>query len=89
VRTSVPGDNDGAHTSAMPLVPWPHDTTGNPPAGGDPAGTATTPVTTTGLFCTVSDMYMTRYSVPCKPATATFCDFTSLPIVVGKSCGTE
>ena len=54
------GDNDGAHTSAMPLVPCPHDTTGKPPAGGVPFGTAITPVTATGLFMTLCDTYMTR-----------------------------
>ena len=29
----------------MPLVPWPQVTTGHPPAGGVPLGTATMPVT--------------------------------------------
>src|ERR1043166_5032688 len=81
------GLSDGAHTSAMPSVPCPHDTTGKPAVGGGPLGTATTPVTATYLFCRFNDEYMTRYIVPCRPATATFCALISLPFTAGDGSG--
>lgn len=36
---------DGAHASAMPTVPCPQVTTGQPPLGALPLGTATVPET--------------------------------------------
>ena len=39
---------DGAQTSAMPVVPCDQATMGHPPAGGLPLGMNTTPDTATG-----------------------------------------
>ena len=39
--SEVPMARDGAQGSAMPLVPWDHATTGQPPAGAEPVGTMT------------------------------------------------
>ncbi|MFC7539971.1 hypothetical protein ACFQU2_11635 [Siccirubricoccus deserti] len=37
----------GAHIGARPVVPWAQVMTGQPPAGGVPAGMATVPETAT------------------------------------------
>jgi hypothetical protein len=45
----VPSSVDGAHWSAMPVVPCAQVTIGQPPFGGVPFGTVTVPETATGL----------------------------------------
>ncbi len=42
------GDSDGAHSFWTPEVPWAKAMTGQPPAGGRPAGTNTAPETSVG-----------------------------------------
>jgi hypothetical protein len=87
--TAWVGSNEGAHSSAIALVPCPQLTTGYPPAGAGVRGTITRPVTATILLRTDSDVYMTRYVVPSSPAAVTFCAFISVPGVVGSGSGTE
>ena len=67
----------------MPFVPWPHDTTGKPSAGGEPFGTAINPVTGVGLSRTVVDTYMTRYTVPWILGSVRRSDLMSAPGFVG------
>jgi hypothetical protein len=54
---------DGAHSSAMPLVPWAMVSTGRPPGGASPGGTNAVPVTTIGSPSSDSDTYMIRQPV--------------------------
>jgi hypothetical protein len=54
---------DGAHSSAMPVVPWASVTTWRPSAGAAAVGMPTMPVTRIGAPPTSSDVYMTRYRV--------------------------
>src|SRR5579863_6657718 len=74
----------------MPLVPWPHVTTGYPPVGVARSGTTTSPVTGTGLSVTDSDRYMTRYATPCRPVTDRRSDLSRVPAPLwGNGWGTE
>jgi hypothetical protein len=59
---------DGAHSSAMPVVPWASDTMGRPPSAAGAVGTVAVPVTAIGSPATLSDRYMIRYEV--APSTA-------------------
>jgi hypothetical protein len=60
---------DGAHWSAIPVVPWAKVTTGHPPFGALPFGTETVPDTATGFPSTPVERYRSSLSrVP--PATA-------------------
>ena len=63
-----PGPVDGAHWSAMPLVPWAMVRTGRPPAGAGVAGTSAMPVTAIGPPLRSSDRYMIRQAL--APATS-------------------
>ncbi len=72
----------------MPFVPCAQLTTGYPSAGAALLGTMIVPVTATGRPSTPSDTYITRYAVPCRPFTATFCDLTSVPASTGNGSGT-
>jgi hypothetical protein len=45
----LPSSVDGAHWSAMPVVPCAQVMSGQPPFGGFPLGTVTVPETATGL----------------------------------------
>ena len=84
------GSSDGAHRSAMPLVPWAQLTTGKPPLGAVPSGTTMVPVTATGLSpVSVLDRYITRYTVPCTPGALTFSDLRSVPGLPLSGWGTE
>jgi hypothetical protein len=57
------GSFDGAHSSAMPLVPWAIVSTGRPPDGAAPGGTSAVPVTTIGSPSSDSETYMIRHAV--------------------------
>ena len=48
---SAPVSREGAHTSAVPVVPCAQEISGQPPGGGVPSGTATVPDTATGCPC--------------------------------------
>jgi hypothetical protein len=54
---------DGAHSSAIPVVPCASVTTGRPPSGAAAVGTPITPVTTIGSPATSSEVYMIRHMV--------------------------
>jgi hypothetical protein len=57
------GSRDGAHSSAMPVVPWEIVTIGRPSAGASAVGTEARPVTAIGSPASDSDRYMIRYAV--------------------------
>ncbi len=54
----------------MPVVPWAHVTTGQPPDGAVPLGTAIRPVTAMSFPATDREWYITRETVPFSPAWA-------------------
>ena len=58
---------DGAHSSAMPLVPCASVSTGRPPVGASPGGTSAVPVTTIGSPSSDSETYMIRQAVAPSP----------------------
>src|SRR3954466_15674783 len=55
---------EGAHTSAMPVVPWSHVITGQPFFGALPFGTDTTPETAIGLPSVPTERYSTSQLDP-------------------------
>ena len=63
-----PGPVDGAHWSAMPVVPWAMVRTGRPSPGAGVGGTSAVPVTAIGAPPRSSDMYMIRQAL--APATS-------------------
>ena len=62
---------DGVHVSATPVVPWPHDTMGHPPAGGVPFGTSRVPLTATSFPAWSTEWWSSSVRVaPAKPSSA-------------------
>ncbi len=55
--------SDGAHASAMPVVPCAHDMIGHPPAGGAPPGTTMYPETPVSPPWTVVERYKTLHTL--------------------------
>ncbi len=58
--SSLPGSFDGAHSSAMPVVPWAMVSRSRPSAGAGASGTRAVPVTGIGSPSSDSDRYMMR-----------------------------
>ena len=54
-RGRRPEPREGAHWSAMPVVPWAHEMTGQPPFGALPFGIDTVPDTATPLPLTPTE----------------------------------
>ena len=80
-------ERDGAQSSAIPVVPWPQLMTGQPPSGGVPEGSETTPETATGSPFALVERYRTRWVLPPIVGPSTTCrDQMSVPWRPSASC---